>query len=133
MRPDRLARLHAAVDRQAGERILVIPYTAGGMLAGAPDPTRPPLPVLAQVNEVPKVLRGKGAGVNTGRNAELRLGSHTIKFTTSALPWPITDNFHVVLLDRGGLELKVVGTEPIGTDRTVARLVPLPPVKKGAS
>ena len=131
MRPDRLARLHAAVDRQAGERILVIPYAAGGYLAGGPDPARPPRPLVAQVTEVPKVTRGKGAGVNTGRNAELRLGSHTIKFTTSALPWPLADDFHVVLLERGELELKVVGTEPIGTDRTVARLVPLPPAAKG--
>lgn len=124
MRPDRLARLHAAVDRQAGEPIRVIPYAAGGYVAGAPDPTRPAVELVAAVTDVPKVARTKGSGASSGHNAELRLHSHTAKFTTSALPYPLAKGDRVMLLapERNGLTLKVAGPDPLGTDRTVARL-----------
>ena len=125
MRPDRLARLHAAVDRQAGERVRVLPYLRGNVFAGDPDPGRPVVDLVAVVNEVPKVTRTLGPGNTTGRNAELRLGSHTVKFTTSALPYKLASTDRVVLLDRGDALLKVYGVDPFGTDRSVARLEPL--------
>ncbi len=122
MRPDRLARLHAAIDRQAGERIRVVPYLPGGQLVGKPDPGRPVTEIVATVADVPKVSRTLGPGNTTGRNAEVRLASHTVKFTTSALPFTLASGDRVVLIDRGEIGLKVNGTDPFGTDRTVAHL-----------
>ena len=126
MRPDRLAKLHGAIDRQAGERIRVIPYAAGGYVAGGADPSRPVSDLAAVVTEVSKVARTLGTGNTTGHNVELRLGSHAVKYTTRALPFVLRAGDHVVLLDREMHELKVNGVDPLGTDRTVARLEPLP-------
>ena len=127
MRPDRLAKLHRAVDAQAGEPIRVIPYVPGGYVAGAADPSRPVTDLTAVVTEVSKVARTLGTGNTTGHNADLRLVSHAVKYTTSALPFALRAGDRVAMLARGGLELKVNGTDPLGTDRTVARLEPLPP------
>ncbi len=128
MRPDRLARLHAAVDRQAGERVRIVPYTPGGYVAGAPDPSRPTVEFRAPVTAVPKDARQQGTGNTSGHDAKLRLTSHTVKFMTSALPYALARGDRVLLLDQGGLALKVAGTDPFGTDRTVAHLEPLPQV-----
>ena len=126
MRPDRLARLHGAVDRQAGERIRIVPYTAGGYVVGAPGTARPAKEISAVVAEVPKTVRTAGNATNSGHNAELRTASHTVKFTTSALPYKLVSGDRVILLERGSAELVVNHTDPFGTDRTVARLEPLP-------
>ena len=125
MRPDRLARLHGAVDRQAGEHVQVVPYTSGGYVVGQPDATRPPQVLVAIVAEVPKTTRTAGNATNSGHNAEIRTASHTVKFTTSRLPYRLASGDRVVLLERGSLELKVSSTDPYGTDRTVARLEPV--------
>ena len=122
MRPDRLARLHAAVDRQAGERVRIVPYAAGGYVAGAPDPTRASIEIVATVTEVPKITRTAGNATNSGHNAELRTASHTVTFTTSSVPYPLRSADQVVLLDRGAIVLTVNSADPYGTDRTVARL-----------
>ncbi|MBE7190804.1 hypothetical protein [Jatrophihabitans endophyticus] len=125
MRLDRLARLHGAVDRQAGERVHIVPYTVGDYVVGAPDPSRPAQVIVAEVTDVAKTARTQGPGATSGHNVELRTASHTIKFTTTALPYELGEADRVVLLDRGGHELKVNSTDPFGTDRTVARLEPL--------
>ncbi len=127
MRAERLARLHGAIDRQAGEPIRVVPYVAGGYVAGDADPGRPVTDLVAVVTEVSKVARTLGTGNTTGHNADLRLVSHAVKYTTSALPYALRAGDRVVLLERAGLALKVNGADPLGTDRTVARLEPLPP------
>ena len=127
MRPDRLARLHAAVDRQAGERVRIVPYTAGGIIVGGPDPNRPPSDLVAAVTEVPKNNRNAVNATNSGHNVELRTASHTVKFTTMHLPYKLKPGDRVVLLERGSAELKVNSADPFGTDRTIARLEPLKP------
>ena len=126
MRADRLARLHAAVDRQAGERIRLVPHAAGGYVAGAPDPTRTPIEIIATVTEVPKITRTAGNATNSGHNAELRTASHTVTFSTSSVPYTLRSADQVVLLERGEMELTVNSADPYGTDRTVARLERLP-------
>ena len=122
MRADRLAKLHGAVDRQAGESVGVTPYAGGGYVAGAPDPTRPPLAITAEVTEVPKTARATGSGASSGHNAELRAATHTITFARAALPYDLARGDRVALAERGGVVLVVNSVDPFGTGRAIARL-----------
>lgn len=122
MRADRLARLHAGVDRHAGELVRVIPLAAGGYVAGAVDPQRAPLDVLAMVTDVPKTIRASGGTSTSGHNAELRTATHTVTFTTTALPYAVRSCDRVQLLARGDLKLKVNSADPFGTGRTIVHL-----------
>lgn len=125
MRPDRLARLHRAVDAKAGERVRIIPRGRGGIFVGAADPTRPAVEIDAVVAEVPTAVRTHGNATNSGHNAELSAGLFTVKYSTAALPYELQKSDRVELLERDNRAMKVATTEPFGTGRTIARLEPV--------
>lgn len=126
MRPDRLARLHRAVDRQAAEAVLIVPFSDGGYLVGAPDPERPAIEIFAYVTAVPKTTKASGTSTTTGHNVELRTATHTATFTSSRVPYGLRSGDRFVMLERATQEFKLAFSEPFGTDRTIARLEPLP-------
>ena len=117
----RLARLHAATDRQLGARVRVEPQTNGGYVAGGVDPARPPVAISAYVTRTPTATH---AATNDGQQAPLRITTETVKYTTSALPYAVAEGDLVRLLDEPGQPLfRVSRTAPFGTDRTILFLV----------
>jgi hypothetical protein len=118
----RLARLHAAVDRQSGEAVLIVPFVAGDYVAGGQDPKRPLIETVAYVTDVPESVRVMGKVTNTGHNAELRTATHTVAFTSSSIPFELIRGDRVVLLERKCQELTAITPQPFGTDRTILKM-----------
>jgi len=117
MRASRLARLHEAVDRQAGESVIVIPQQGGGYVPASPDPQRDHAEIMAYVARIPAAVRAPSTG-----QVQTRTSADTIKFTTSALPYELAiDDLVVVASQR----YRVTRIAPFGSDRTVAFVVPV--------
>lgn len=126
MLPARLARLHAAVNRQSGERVRIRPRRGGGYTVASDDPTRPPADIIAYVARSADNVRTSGNAANSGHNVELRAMVDTIKFTTSDLAYSLEAGDLVDMLDEPDApSFRVSRTLPFGTDRTVAFLVPV--------
>lgn len=129
MRADRLAMLHAATNREAGEVVRVLPQQGGGYTVGGIDPARPAQDITAIVTIIPAVSRVKGGGGDAGSNAALRAAADTVKFTTSDLDYAVQSGDLIGLTERAGAPLfKVSRAAPYGTGRTVLYLVPAVPV-----
>ena len=122
----RIAKLHAAVDRQTGERVRVKPQSGGGYTASSDDQSRAAAEIIAYVARIPGAVRTAGNSANSGHNVQLRASADTIKYATSALPYEMREGDLVELLDVAGVpEFRVSRTAPFGTDRTVLFLVPV--------
>lgn len=119
----RLAKLHAATDRQMGETIRIVPQRGGGYVVAGADTQRQPVELVAYVARAPGVERTQSSGANTGANAELRLSPDTVKFTTSALPYSIETGDLVEFTETGYPAARVSRAAPYGTDRTILFLV----------
>lgn len=120
----RLAKLHAATDRQAGERVLIKPQQGGGYVVGGADPNREEMEVVAFVSQNPGIERTASSGKNDGANVTLRLSPDTIKFRTSALPYKMAEGDLVQLIEvEDAPTYRVSRTAPYGTDRTILFLV----------
>ncbi len=125
MRAARLARLHNATDRQAGERVRIRPQTGGGYTAAGPDAARPSLVVIAYVARVPGAVRTSGNAANSGHNVQLRASADTIKFATSELPYTVQADDLVDLIEQPGTPtVRVARVAAFGTDRTVLFVIP---------
>jgi len=123
VQPVRLARLHGAIDRELGQRVLIKPQSSGGYVVGAADPERPETEVLAYVARGASVVNASGATPGDV-NARLRFSADTAKIETSALPYAVEEGDLVQLLDADGSPtLRVSRTAPFGTDRTLLFLV----------
>lgn len=123
MRSLRLAKLHAATDRQMGETVTIVPQQGGGYIAASPDRYRNAVSIVAYVARNPGVERTQSSGANTGHNAELRLSPDTLKFKTSALPYTVEAGDLVEFPDTGSPACRVSRVAPYGTDRTILFLV----------
>ena len=119
----RLARLHAAADRQMGARLLVRPQRGGGYVVGADDPLRPSVEIVGHVAQGSSVANA--AGTTPGdANTRLRVSVDTAKIRTSALPYDVQEGDLVQLLDMTDAPtLRVSRVVPYGTDRTILFLV----------
>ena len=120
---ERLARLHAAADRQMGERLRVRPQRGGGYVVGGDDPLRPPAEFIGYVARNPGVERTQSSGATSGHNAELRLSPDTVKFKTSTLPYAVEAGDLVEFIEADTPTLRVSRVAPYGTDRTILFLV----------
>lgn len=121
----RFARLHAATDRQSGERVLIKPQMHGGYVVGGPDPSREEMQVIAYVALIPASVRTAGNAANSGHNAQLRMTADTIKYQTSALPYAVAEGDLVQLVEAVDTPIyRVSRTAPFGTDRTILFMVP---------
>ena len=123
IKTERLARLHAAADRQMGQRLLVRPQRGGGYVVGTDDPLRPPAEIIGYVALSPGVERTQGAGGTSGHNPELRLGPDTVKFKTSSLAYAVESGDIVEFLEIESPPARVSRVAPYGTDRTILFLV----------
>ena len=126
MRPDRLGKLHRAVDRNAAEWVAITPIQAPGYVASsAPDGDR--AEVLAYVTETPGLVRTSGNAANSGHNVEVRGVSIAAKFTTSSLPFKPRAGDHLIRLERPDKPVyRISAALPFGTGRTILQLVELP-------
>lgn len=123
MQPARLARLHAAVDRQEAEMVTITPMQAGGYVANQ-TPSGPPESVEALIGETSSLVRTSGNAANSGHNVELRGATHTAKFTTSALPFTAQAGFVLTRIKDPALpQYRVAAVLPNGADRTILMLV----------
>jgi hypothetical protein len=123
MKVAQLARLHAAIDSQLGQRLLIKPQSSGGYVVGATDPQRPEMEIMAYVARGASVVNASGATPGDV-NARLRFSADTAKIETSALPYTVEDGDLVQLLDADGTPtLRVSRTAPFGTNRTLLFLV----------
>ena len=119
----RLERLHAATDRQAGERVLIKPQKSGGYVLGVADETRPQKELLAYVARANNVANSQSPPVGDA-TSKVRFAVDTVKFTTSALPYKVREGDLVQLLDQPDEPtVRVSRTTPFGTDRTILFVV----------
>lgn len=119
----RLAKLHAATDRQMGETVRIVPQRGGGYVAGGVDQNRQPVELLAYVARSPGIERSQSSGANTGHNAELRLSPDTVKFTTTAVPYTVEAGDLIEFPETESPTCRVSRSSAYGTDRTILFLV----------
>lgn len=119
----RLAKLHAATDRQMGETVRVVPQRGGGYVAGGADNMRAPVEILAYVARAPGVERTQSSGSSTGSNAELRLSPDTVKFKTSLVPYTVEAGDIIEFPETESAACRVSRVAPYGTDRSILFLV----------
>ena len=123
MKPSRLAILHAATDRQLGQRVRIKPQSTGGYVIGRTDPERPETEILAYVARGTSVVNASG-GTPGDVNARVRFSADTARIKTTALPYAVEEGDLVQLLDAAGAPtLRISRTAPFGTDRTLLFLV----------
>lgn len=124
LKASRLAKLHAATDRQTGEQVRIVPQRSGGYVVGGQDPTRAAAEIVAYVARIPGSVRTEGNAANSGHNPQLRMTADTIKYKTSSLPFTAADGDLVELLEEDGAPVfRVSRVSPFGTDRTILFLV----------
>ena len=116
----RLAKLQAATDRQAGERVLIKPQQGGGYLVGGADTNRDEFEFTGYVTRVPASIRSSTSGPNTGSNVVIRASADTVKYTTSTIPYTVAEGDLIQLLEADDQPMfRVSRTAPLGTDRTI--------------
>lgn len=119
----RLAKLHAATDRQMGETVRIVPQRGGGYVVAGEDNLREPVEISAYVARAPGVERTQSSGASTGSNAELRLSPDTVKFKTSLVPYTVESDDIVEFPETEAPACRVSRSAPYGTDRTILFLV----------
>jgi len=123
MKLARLQKLHKTVDRQAAERVRIVPQQAGGYVPGGADPYRAPVEIEAFLAETSAAVMTSGNAANSGHNPRLVGVTHTAKFSTALVPFAILAGDLVEPVDDTSLPtFRVSSALPFGWGRTVLTL-----------
>lgn len=115
------------LDRQFGERILILPQSAGSYVAGGGDPDRPPFEVVGVLDLPPTIARSEGRGARNGSRADIVVEAITVDFAEAAFAnraaWPKKGDVLRALDRTGNPEFEVVAVEPSGLGRVAFKVV----------
>ena len=126
MKPARLARLHAATDREFGQTVTCYPRSGGGYVSDSIDSERSKVDFTAYFTKVPDQISASGKGAYSETNAQLRASAVTIKYDPAHVPYEIKEGDQIKVPEQEGEpELRVSKVNPFWMKRVVLLLVPL--------
>lgn len=107
-----------AVDRQFGERVHVVPRSAGPFVGGGPDPDRVAFEATAIVDLTPVLTSTERSGAAA---TSLSVDAIHVSFATSALVFTPHKGDRIVALERAERAFAISTIEPDGVGRVLCR------------
>lgn len=123
---DLCAARQPLLDGHFGEQVLVMPWLAGDVFAGGPDPSLPQFTAVGVLDLPTKIQRVEGAAGVTGARSDLIQPDPQVDFAASVFDAGLTPQkgWRIAATSRAGEPVfKIVAVEPDGLGRIVCALL----------